>query len=57
MSVRTRAVTTEAGDYLRVLEWNGSLPEYDTVVCEYPVDNPETVIVRGYKADDDEDDP
>lgn len=57
MSVRTRSVTTEAGDYLRVIEWSSTEREYETIVCEYPVDEPETFIVRGFKADDDEDDP
>jgi len=57
MSVRTRSVTTEAGDYLRVIEWDGIEREYETIVCEYPVDEPETFIVRGFKPDDDEDNP
>lgn len=56
MSVRTRSVTTEHGDHLRVIEWNDVGREYETVVCEYPVDDPETFIVRGYKPDD-EDEP
>ncbi|WP_206750513.1 hypothetical protein, partial [Halorubrum sp. SP9] len=40
-----------------MIEWSNASREYETIVCEYPVDDPETFIVRGYKAEDDEDDP
>lgn len=54
MTVRTRSVTTENGDYLRVIEWVNEHREYESVVCEYPVDNPEQFIVRGYHNSGDE---
>lgn len=71
MTMRSRSVTMENGHDLRVIEWNWPLKgknesgsssdeqigEYERVVCEYPVDNPDTFIVRGYKPNDDEDDP
>jgi len=57
MNVETRSVTTENGDYLRVIEWGNYDAEYQTVVCEYPVDNPDQFIIRGFKPTDDEDDP
>ncbi|WP_143420925.1 hypothetical protein [Halorubrum halodurans] len=69
--MRSRSVTMENGHDLRVVEWNwpvkgnnepGSssdkqIREYERVVCEYPIDDPGTFIVRGYKPNDDEDDP
>ena len=55
MSVSTRSVTTDNGDYLRVIEWSNNSGEYETVVCEYPVDDPERFIVRGYTNSTDDD--
>lgn len=71
MTMRSRSVTMKNGHDLRVIEWNwpvkgntesGSssdeqIMEYERVVCEYPVDNPEIFIVRGYKPNDNEDNP
>lgn len=71
MTMRSRSVTMKNGHDLRVIEWNWPLKgnresssssdeqimEYEKVVCEYPIDNPETFIVRGYKPDDGQDEP
>lgn len=55
MQIQTRDVTTDNGDYLRVIEWSGGdQREYETIVCEYPVDDPTTFIVRAYEHKDDE---
>ncbi|TKX86466.1 hypothetical protein EXE43_08210 [Halorubrum sp. SS5] len=71
MKIQSRSITMENGHDLRVIEWNWpvkektesasssgeQIREYERVMCEYPVDNPETFIVRGYKPNDNEDNP
>lgn len=54
MPVRTRSVTTDDGDYIRIIEWENETREYETVVVEYPIDNPEQFIVRAYENEGDE---